>query len=291
MITLNEEDNIRNAIRSVCEWANEIVVLDMHSDDRTADIACELGARVFLHDRVAAFDGARADAVSHATGEWILLLDADEMIPQPLSCLLMKLAEEGDADVFKVPRLTHIHGCPVWFTGWGPDQDKQIRLFRRGKVILSARIHGFIQPMPGARVEVMTFRDGLAIQHFSYIDTADFIERLNRYTTVEAEQAFERRQHAGKVKAILHTFLEFSNRYIRRRGYRDGWRGFYLSGLYAMYRYTVYAKLQELYSTGGRQNIIKMDSNIADKLLARYDLNNHGPEHTLGGKSTECGAK
>lgn len=276
MITLNEEDHMRFALGSVRSWASEIIVLDMHSDDRTAEIAREFGAKVFFHEKIAAFDGARADAVSRATGEWILLLDADEMIPQPLSCLLMKLAEGGSADVFRVPRLTYFHSCPLFFMGWGPHQDKQIRFFRPDKVALSPTIHGFIRATPEARVETIAYRDNLAIQHFSYIDSADFIERLNRYTTVEAQQAFERGERPGNVKAILHTLVDFANRYVRKQGFRDGWRGLYLSGFYAMYRWTFYAKLQELDSTGGRPQIMEKYHDTANELLTLYDSEGAG---------------
>src|SRR5450759_1251360 len=83
--TLNEERNLPFALRSVQDWVDEIVVVDMHSEDATRDIAKQYGARVFLHERLGYADPARAFALEQAVGDWILLIDADELIPAPLS--------------------------------------------------------------------------------------------------------------------------------------------------------------------------------------------------------------
>jgi hypothetical protein len=93
---------------------------------------------------------------------------------------------------------------------------------------------------------------------------------LNRYTTIEAQQAFERGEHASKIKATLHAALEFANRFIRKQGFRDGWRGFYLSGFMALYRWTTYAKLQEIHSTGGKNEIIERYHRASEELAATY---------------------
>lgn len=269
--TLNEEGNLPYALRSVYTWADEIIVVDMHSEDRTVEIAKEYGAKIYFHDRIAAFDGARIFAVSQATGEWIFLLDADEIIPQPLSLKLMKIAADDTADVVVISRLNYLLGAPLANTGWGPYQDRHPRFFRKDKIDLNPRIHAFMHPAQGARVLTLPHQEELLFHHFNYVDCAQFIEKLNRYTTVEAQQAFDRAEYVSYPKAILRTATEFANRYIRNRGYRDGWRGLYLSGFMAMYRWATYAKLQELCATGGKKEIIEEYHRAAEELIASYE--------------------
>jgi len=269
--TLNEEGNLPYALRSVHTWADEIIVVDMHSEDRTVEIAREYGARVYFHDRIAAFDGARAFAVSQATGEWVFLLDADEMIPQPLSLKLMQIASDDTADVVIVSRLNYLLGGPLGNTGWGPYQDRHPRFFKKDKIDLNPRIHSFIHPALGARVLTLPYQAKMLFHHFNYVDCAQFLEKLNRYTSVEAQQAFERRENVSYAKAIFSTVAEFVTRYFRNRGYRDGWRGLYLSGFMAMYRWATYAKLQELRATGGKNEIIEKYHRAAEELTASYE--------------------
>lgn len=269
--TFNEEKNLPYALRSVRAWADEIIVVDMHSEDRTIEIAREYGAKVFLHERMGFSEPARAFAVSQATGDWVFLLDADEIIPQPLSLKLMKIASDDTADVVIISRLNYLLGDPLWHTGWGPQQDRHPRFFKKDKIDLNPRIHSFIHPAPGARVLTLPYQGKMAFHHFNYVDCAQFLEKLNRYTTIEAQQAFERGEHASKTKAALHTAFEFADRYVRKQGYRDGWRGFYLSGFMAMYRWATYAKLQELHATGGKNEIIEKYHRTAEELVAIYE--------------------
>ena len=274
--TLNEERNLRYALRSVRTWADEIIVVDMHSEDRTIAIAKEYDAKTFLFERMNFCEPARAFAVSQATGDWVLLLDADEMIPQPLSVNLMQIASEDTADVVIIPWLNYLLGDPIWNTGWGPHQDFHPRFFKKDKIDnLNPRIHSGIHPVQGARVLTLPYQGKIALHHFNYVDCAHFIEKLNRYTTIEAQQAFERGEHASMAIAARRAAIEFINRYVRARGYRDGWRGFYLSGFMAMYRWAICAKLQELHSTGGKNKIIEKYHRTAEELIARYEGDYH----------------
>ncbi len=269
--TLNEEKNLPYALRSVRTWADEVIVVDMHSEDRTVEIAREYGATVYFHERMGFSEPARAFAVSQATGDWVLLLDADEMIPQPLTVKLMQLASDDTADVVTISWLNYLLGGPLLHTGWGPHQDQHPRFFKKDKIHLNPRIHGFIHPVPGARVLTLPYQGKMAFHHFNYADCAHFLEKLNRYTSIEAQQAFERGEHASMTRAALRAVFEFVDRYLRKQGYRDGWRGFYLSGFMAMYRWATYAKLQELHSTGGKNEIIARYHRVAEELAAGYD--------------------
>lgn len=253
--TLNEEHRLPYALRSVQGWADEIVVVDMHSDDKTVEIAEAFGARVFTHERVGYVEPARAYAVARATGDWILILDADELVPPRLARRLRDVAAGDEADVVDIPRLNFLLGAPLAWTGWGPSQDRHQRFFRRGWAEPTTVIHASPRMRQGARVLRLAPDEGLAMIHFNYTDVAQFIEKLNAYTTIEAGAGAGVALSARRIRVIRETIREFTNRFFRYRGYRDGWRGFYLAGLMAFYRFAVYAKQQERRSIGTREDV------------------------------------
>ena len=129
--TLNEERNLPYVLRSVRSWVDEIIVVDMHSEDRTVEIAREYKARVILFERMSCCEPARGFAVAQATGDWVLILDADEMVPKPLSQKLMHIASEDTADVVSIPWLNHLLGGTIGHMGWGPHQDRHPRFFKK----------------------------------------------------------------------------------------------------------------------------------------------------------------
>lgn len=269
--TFNEEQNLPFALRSVNTWADEIVVVDMHSDDRTVEIARQFGAKVYLHAGPGFNYAPREYAIAQASEAWIFVLDADELVPVALSKSLREIASSDAADLVMVPRLNYLLGVPIRHTRWGPNQDMQLRFFKKGMVLASSIAHRDFRPKAGAKVLRIAFDGQNAIVHFNYLDSADFIERLNRYTSIEAQQALERGERSNRIKAIVHSTLEFGNRFVRGQGYRDGWRGFYLSLFMVFYRITVYAKLMEYQATGGRKVIDSGYRKEAEQVLRSYE--------------------
>lgn len=291
--TYNEEKNLPYALRSVASWADEIVVVDMHSEDRTAVIAREYGAQVYLHERMGFADPARQFAFAQATGDWLLVLDADELIPAPLSQQLRAISREDHADVVMIPRVEYMLGAPLDHA-WGPQINKHPRFFRRGMVRLDAAIHHFVTPVPGARVLELPHVPGEAMIHFAYVDTASFLDKMNRYSTIEADQsfargrratpawvirdmalypwllAFFRRRGTTPFWALIYAFLAFVNRYVKNRGYRDGWRGFYTSIFWGVYFLASYAKLTERERVGSREEIAAHYGREAERVLTGY---------------------
>src|SRR5882672_3915501 len=217
--TFNEERNLPFALRSVRPWVNEILVVDMHSHDRTVEVAQEFGAEIHLHERMQYADPARAFAVEQCRGDWVLILDADELVPAPLSRVLRELAAAGETDAARVPRLNYMLGDAVHHGGWGAEEDHQLRFFRRGSVLLSPQIHAFIRPVPGARVIDIPDGPGMALVHFNYLDASDFLQRLDRYTTIEARLALERGETTGAAKTVAAATREFARRFLRRSGF------------------------------------------------------------------------
>lgn len=268
--TWNEEQNLPWSLGSVRSWADEIVVVDMHSQDRTREIAESFGAKVYLHEWLGFADPARAFAIAQATGDFVLLLDADEMIPKPLSRELQRIANEGSYDIAKIARSNYLLGKKLEHTGWGASQDRHLRFFRRGSLNTSATIHNFLHPVAGARVYELPTNPELCIVHFNYLDVTQFIEKLNRYTSVEARQALERGQHETGWRTTCGVMRELFWRYVTKGGYKDGWRGFYLSLLMALYRVGTAAKLAELKAGMGPGEARNVYRQIAEELLSAY---------------------
>lgn len=268
--TLNEERNLPFALRSVAGWAQEIVVCDMHSGDRTVEIAQAYGAKVCTFERMGFADPARAFAIGQAGCEWVLVLDADELIPEPLSQDVAALVASGGADAYRLPRLNYLLGVPLEQLGWGPDRDAQLRLFKKSAVDVTSQIHSFFHPKPGARVETRRYAPGHAIVHFNYVDLSHFIEKLNRYASIEAQQAFARGERASFRKAVVSAGREWAARWVRNQGWRAGWRGVYLTAMMSMYRLATYGKLTELQTGNSHDEVLARYRDEAERLLSSY---------------------
>ena len=271
IMTLNEEKNIGNALRSVAPWVDEIIVVDMYSDDRTVEIAHSFGAKVFLHEKKRLADPARNFSQEKATGDWIIALDADEIVPPKLSRELLKIAEDDRADICFVPELNYFCGFPLLHTGWGPDQDRHDRFYRKGSIVYSPNIHGRSRQKEGSRVLSLKYRPGLAIIHFNFLNVSHCVEKLNRYTDIDASQKNQKGQKMGAVDMLIRPLWEFVKRYFRYQGFRDGWPGLYYSFFMSFYRMTQAMKLREIDVAGSAEAVRTKYQTIAEEYLAGYE--------------------
>jgi len=242
--TRNEETNIRYCLESL-KLCDEIIVVDMESEDKTVEIAREYTNKVFTHKKVPAFDIARKFAVEKATGDWILSIDADEMIPKELFNKLIAIAKNDTTDIVYIPFKTYIMGAWIKHTGWWPDSHP--RFFKRGKITSTETIQAFINVSKNARKMYLAATEPNAIEHFNYRDSEHFIEKLNRYTTVEAQHLSEAGEPYSLFRMLRSMCHEFRIRFISYRGYKDGYRGFFLSIMMTFYRMATYIKLWEMW--------------------------------------------
>lgn len=274
--TLNEEENLANALSSVVAWVDEIVVVDMHSDDGTQEIARRFGARVVLHERTIAPDGARAFALEQATSTWVLVLDADELVPPRLADHLVEIARSSQFDAVRIPMVNYMFGRQVKFTGWGPHQDHHMRFFKRTAVQASSTIHAGFTPSATANVLHLTADRDLHLIHFNYLTVEHFLAKLNRYTTVEALQANRRGERASPGSALVAGLRTLVSRYLRRQGFRDGWHGLLLSVLMGLYTFVTHAKMIELSSVGDRTDVRRYYDRLAADEVGSGDAHSHG---------------
>ena len=269
--TLNEEARLPFALRSLKPWVDEIVVVDMHSDDRTAEVARSFGAVVYEHERVGYADPARAFAVGKATGDWIFTLDADEIVPRALARRLRSIADERACDIVRLPHINWIFGEVIGHSGWGASQNGHFRFFRRGTVHPSAEVHRPPRFEPGVRVLDLCGQPDAAIVHFNYVDARDFLERLNRYTSIEASNAAARGERPSRLRQVGRPLRAFLQRYVRLGGWRDGWRGFALAGFMAFYRFAAEVKLREMAAGVSADETRRRYCAEAERLLGEYE--------------------
>ena len=180
--TKNEEECIDRCLNSIL-WSDEIVVMDMNSDDGTVEIARRHTPHVYFCPDFGYVEPARNMAIGKATKEWVLILDADETIPENFARDIRKvIGESGDHVLIAIPRRSYMGGHRV--TNLGIGGDHQYRLFKRGKVKWQDAIHS--TPLAQGRIRMLPESDGYYIRHDSHKNFTDFIERTNRYTGIEA---------------------------------------------------------------------------------------------------------
>ncbi len=239
ILTKNEEKNIADCIASV-QWADEVVVFDSFSQDRTAEIAREAGATVFQHP-FRNFARQRNAALDAVDSDWVFFVDADERATPELATETRRVIQDESQSGWWVPRHNYIFGRVIRHAGWYPDY--QLRLLRHGK----ARYD------PQREVHEIVILDGEEgylenpLIHYNYDTLAQFVERQNRYTDYEASILFDQDVRPRPHNFILQPLREFRRRYVSLEGYKDGFHGLLLSLLMAYYTLVMYLRLRRLW--------------------------------------------
>jgi glycosyltransferase involved in cell wall biosynthesis len=249
IITHNEEANLARCLESV-RFADEIIVVDSHSTDRTVEIARACGARTFAIEWPG-FGPAKQFAVDQGAGEWILSIDADEMVPPELCTEIRNIVgTENACDGYDMPRLTNFLGRWVRHSGWYPD--RVLRLFRKSSGrFTNAAIHEHVA-LTGT---IGHCRNDL--WHYSYPSLEVYFDKFNRYTTEGARQAFERGERAVLFDLTIRPAVAFIKHYISKAGFLDGLEGLMIASLSSCAVFTKYAKLRQLVRerTGAKQEM------------------------------------
>lgn len=250
--TLNEEKNIARCLDSVKSWADEIVVVDDGSTDRTVEIAQGYTAKIYHHQSVGYVEPARIFAVDKASYDWIFLIDADEEVPQELANSLSSFAkataDKPSGDYSKdeithvwIPRKNLIFGKWIKHSGWWPDY--QVRFFQKGAVIWPSAIH--LKPQTSGKELRLEAREDLAVVNHNYNTVSQFINRMNCYTDVETREKIDQKYKFIWQDLILKPTEEFMRRFFAWEGYRDGLHGLALSLLQAFSLLVFYIKIWE----------------------------------------------
>ncbi|MFZ5979480.1 MAG: glycosyltransferase family 2 protein [Candidatus Zixiibacteriota bacterium] len=238
VITRNEEKNIRRCLEAVT-WAEEIVLVDNESTDRTREIAAEFGARIFTVGW-GGYGTAKRTGVEHAEGEWILSVDADEVVSEELAAEIKDaILAENDYCGYTIPRKTNFLGRWINHCGWYPD--RLLRLFKKNQGNFNtAMIHEKVE-LDG---RVGSLRHDLL--HYSYPDLESYFIKFNRYTTLGAEAANADGKRAGWFDILFKPPVSFFKHYVIKRGFLDGWEGLLISFLSSTAVLIKYAKLRAM---------------------------------------------
>jgi glycosyltransferase involved in cell wall biosynthesis len=238
VVTLNEEDRIRECLESAA-WADELIVVDAESSDKTATIARELTDHVFVRPWPG-FAAQKNFGLDQAHGDWILSLDADEVVSPALQDEIAGvLAGRAEHAGYTVPRRNVF--WDRWIRHGGLYPDRQTRLFRRGQGRFVERsVHESV------RVDGRVGRLAGHLEHRSYRDVADFLERADRYSTLAADEwVAAGRPSRPFTDLVGRPLARFFGMYVTRAGFLDGWRGFLLAVLYGYYVLMRSAKVWE----------------------------------------------
>jgi glycosyltransferase involved in cell wall biosynthesis len=228
VVTLNEGERIRACLESAA-WADELIVVDAESQDKTAAIARELTDHVVVRPWPG-FAAQKNFGLEQARGEWILSLDADEIVSPPLREEITAIVRDGGPHAgYSIPRRNVFWGRWVRHGGLYPDW--QLRLFRRGRGRFTERsVHESVT------VDGSVGRLTGHLEHRSYRDVADFLERADRYSTLAAGEWLAAGHGCRPfLDLVLRPLGRFFGMYVVRAGFLDGWRGFLLAVLYGYY--------------------------------------------------------
>lgn len=241
LITKNEEKNIKRCLESV-KWVDEIVLVDGYSTDRTVEIAKSYGAKIVMHKFEGDFGMERNIGNESATSDWILALDADEVIPPKTREKIEEVLKNGsEFDAYNVPRLQYFLGKPLLHGG---RYHSIVNFFRRGKAKFSGKVHHLVL------VDGETGQFDEPIEHYPFHTISEFLERHNRYTHYEALEMFEEFKDTklNEVKRNLTTrpLKLFFKTYIKKKGYKDGIVGLIFCILFSWSYFIKWAKYWEL---------------------------------------------
>lgn len=241
IITLNEEDNLKRCLDSIRNVVDEIIIVDSGSNDRTPFIATEYDARFIRHDWEG-YVGQKNFALSKATHNWILSIDADEELSAELQKEIRKLhetASEPPAPGYEVSRVVNYKGQWIRYGDWYPDV--LVRLFNKRKAqFAGGKVHERLE------LDGTPYRLDGELFHYTYKDQADRMERIRNYSSLWAESAKEQGKSANVLSPYLHAAWRLFRSLFIKGSIKGGALGWEIARLNAYEVYLKYKKLSAL---------------------------------------------
>ena len=236
IITKDEEKNISDCLKSV-EWADEIIVIDAESNDKTVELAKIFTDKIFTK-KWEGYVPQKKYALSLASNEWVLSVDADERITPELKNEILNLSP-GNFAGYKIRRKNFLLGKEITSCGWG--NDYQLRLFKKEKTDLTDRlVH------EGFTVDGKIGKLKNPMLHYTFSSFTEYFNKINYYTSLKAEELIKQKGKIGGWTIFSHTVSAFILFFINKRGFKDGVRGLIISLLHSVSTMLNYIKLWEL---------------------------------------------
>ncbi len=240
IITFNEEKKIERCLQSVQTFADEIIVVDSFSTDKT-EVICRQFKVQFVQHKFEGYIQQKNYALSLCTNKMVLCLDADEALSQPLLQQLLAIKQNGFlADGYKMKRCTFFLGKWIKHGTWYPD--KKLRLVNK-----SLAYWGGTNPHDELIVDSKKIQFLNAdILHYSFANKEEVITQGNKFTTIQAKAMYEQGKRSSWLKIIFSPAVAFINGYFFKLGFLDGWKGFFIAKSVAKNTFDKYVKLKKL---------------------------------------------
>lgn len=256
ILTRNEAQRLPKNLEALSNRVDEIIVVDMESTDESVSIANDYKVKVLTHSVVENFDIARVKGINSSSYEWILCLDADEIISDGLWGEIDKIIHENKYDIVKLPRADFcLSGFAVHESNF---PSYHMRLFKKSCMDIEGYkglIHTFFNPLQSANIgKIIGKFPDICIFHFSNPTYQFLMDKLNRYTTTEALNRYKKLENKGifLLSFLINPVRSFSRQYIKNCGFLDGMRGFAMAMFWFIYEIVTHIKIWEMNLHKGR---------------------------------------
>lgn len=237
ILTYNEEKNIRSCVESV-RFADEIIIIDSGSTDKTISIAKELGAKCVVHEMSEGFAAQRNFALTQTTADWVLFLDADERITPALAQEIGEKIQEVTPYAYNILRRNIVFDQMVSYGGHSPDLS--LRLYPKDAI----QWQGIVHEQAVVTLPIQKLKHEM--YHHTYTSWEKYFTKFNQYTTLMAKQMNEQGKIASFKDILLRPAAGFIKFYLLKSGWRDGRIGFILAVFHGFYTMAKYVKLYYL---------------------------------------------
>ncbi|GAB4281921.1 MAG: glycosyltransferase family 2 protein [Marinilabiliales bacterium] len=237
IITFNEEKNIRRCLQSVIDVSDEIIVIDSFSTDKTEEICKDFNVR-FVTRQFEGYSESKNFGISLAKHEYILSVDADELISDKLKEDILLVKNNPVYDAYYVNRLNNYCGKWIKHCGWYPD--RKIRLWKKGLGLWKGTIHEIVD----LTTENIGYLKG-DLLHYSYYSISDHLKQIEKFTEIASEDEAKQGKNASIIKILVAPVWKFFKDYIIRLGFLDGYYGYIVCKMSAYATFIKYVKIRQ----------------------------------------------